>query len=137
MKKIIILMCGLLLTCNVVGEEVKRAEEGLLDTLRKKIEMLMPKKKLQTTTAVGGVRGSKADANELYWKGEKGEEGIDADELAAFDEALALAEAGEMVAAEKELSSFIKSYPYSQLREDAEQALVYVKERHPLPKQKN
>lgn len=133
MKKIIVLMLSLLLTSNAVAEEEKKAEEGLLDSLRKKIEMLMPKKKLQTTTAVGGVRGSKADANELYWKGEKGEEGINADELAAFDEALALAEAGEMDAAEKGLSAFIKSYPSSQLREDAEQALVYVKERAPLP----
>lgn len=133
MKKIMILMLGLLLTTNALAEEEKKAEEGLLDALRKKIELLMPKKKLQTTTAVGGVRGSKADANELYWKGEKGEEGIDADELAAFDEALARAEAGEMEEAEKELESFIKSYPSSQLREDAEQALVYVKERAPLP----
>jgi TolA-binding protein len=136
MKKIIILMLGLLLTGNALAEEEKKEEEGLLDALRKKIELLMPKKKLQTTTAVGGVRGSKADANELYWKGEKGEEGIDADELAAFDEALALAEAGQMDAAEKELSAFIKSYPSSQLREDAEQALVYVKERAPLPQPK-
>lgn len=133
MKKIMILLLGLLLTANILAEEEKKAEEGLLDALRKKIELLMPKKKLQTTTAVGGVRGSKADANELYWKGEKGEEGIDADELAAFDEALAKAEAGEMEAAEKELKTFIKSYPASQLREDAEQALVYVMERAPLP----
>jgi TolA-binding protein len=134
MKKIIVLLLGLLLAGNTLAEEEKKAEEGLLDALRKKIEILMPKKKLQTTTAVGGVRGSKADANDLYWKGEKGEEGIDADELAAFDEALSLAEAGEMNKAEKQLVAFIKNYPGSQLREDAEQALVYVKERVPLPK---
>ncbi len=137
MKKITLLLLGLLLTGNGLAEEAKQAEEGLLDSLRKKIEMLMPKKKLQTTTAVGGVRGSKADANDLYWKGEKGEEGIDADELAAFDDALSLAESGEMVEAEKQLTAFLKKYPASQLREDAEQALVYVKERHPLPEQKN
>jgi TolA-binding protein len=134
MKKMIILLLGLLLTSNALADEERKAEEGLLDTLRKKIEMLMPKKKLQTTTAVGGVRGSKADANDLYWKGEKAEEGIDADELAAFDEALSLAEAGEMAAAEKGLKAFVKAYPSSQLREDAEQALVYVMERQPLPK---
>jgi TolA-binding protein len=133
MKKIMILMLGLLLTANAPADEEKKAEEGLLDALRKKIELLMPKKKLQTTTAVGGVRGSKADANDLYWKGEKKDEGIDADELAAFDEALALAESGEMIKAEKLLVAFIKNYPGSQLREDAEQALVYVKERAPLP----
>jgi TolA-binding protein len=134
MKKMIILLLGLLLTSNALADEERKADEGLLDTLRKKIEMLMPKKKLQTTTAVGGVRGSKADANDLYWKGEEAEEGIDADELAAFDEALSLAEAGEMAAAEKGLKAFVKSYPSSQLREDAEQALVYVMERQPLPK---
>lgn len=137
MKKITLLLLALLLTGSVLAEEAKQSEEGLLDSLRKKIEMLMPKKKLQTTTAVGGVRGSKADANDLYWKGEKGEEGIDADELAAFDDALSLAETGEMVEAEKQLTAFLKKYPTSQLREDAEQALVYVKERHPLPEQKN
>ncbi len=133
MKKTMILLLGMVLAGNALAEEEKKAEEGLLESLRKKIEILMPKKKLQTTTAVGGVRGSKADANELYWKGEKGEEGIDADELAAFDEALALAEAGEMAKAEEQLGAFIKNYPKSQLREDAEQALVYVKERAPLP----
>lgn len=136
MKKTMILLLGMMLTGNALAEEEKKAEEGLLDSLRQKIEMLMPKKKLQTTTAVGGVRGSKADANDLYWKGEKGEEGIDADELAAFDEALALAEAGEMEKAEAQLGAFIKDYPKSQLREDAEQAMVYVKERAPLPPQK-
>jgi len=136
MKKIIVLLLGMLLAGNALAEEAKKAEKGLLETLRNKIELLMPKKKLTATTAVGGVRGSKADANELYWKGEKGEEAIDAEELAAFDEALALAEAGEMEKAEKELAAFLKNYPGSQLREDAEQALVYVKERVPLPQPK-
>jgi TolA-binding protein len=76
---------------------------------------------------VGGVRGSLADAGELYWKGETSEQAIDAEELAAFDEALSYAEVGDMAVAEKGLAAFINNYPKSQLRADAEQALALVR----------
>jgi len=133
MKKAIILLLGLLLTGNVLAEEAVQEKESLFETLRKKIELLTPKKKLQTTTAVGGVRGSKADANDLYWKGEEKEGSIDAQELAAFDDALSQAEAGDMAAAEEKLAAFVEQYPQSQLREDAEKALAAVRDARSAP----
>ena len=39
---------------------------SLWERLRRKIELLTPKKKISTTTAVGGVRGAQADAEEVY-----------------------------------------------------------------------
>jgi len=133
MKKAIILLLGLLLVGNVLAEEKAQEKESLFETLRKKIELLTPKKKLQTTTAVGGVRGSKADANDLYWKGEEKDSGIDADELAAFDDALSQAENGNMAAAEEKLAAFVEKYPLSQLREDAEKALAAVRDARSAP----
>lgn len=131
MKKIILVIMGLLLGSNAHAADSK--EIGLFESLRQKIELLTPKKKLTTTTSVGGVRGSLADAGELYWKGEKTEQAIDADELFAFDEALSQAEAGDLVSAENGLSQFLNNYPQSQLRGDAEQALALLKESVNLP----
>lgn len=126
MKKVHLLILGLLLGSNAYAADSN--EVGLFESLRQKIELLTPKKKLTTTTSVGGVRGSLADAGELYWKGEKTEQAIDADELLAFDEALSQAEAGNRVSAEQGLSEFLLNYPQSQLHGDAEQALALLKE---------
>ena len=128
MKKATILLFALLLGFNALAAEDEKEEtSGLFESLRKKIELLTPKKKLTTTKAVGGVRGALADAGELYWKGEEAEPFIDADELAVFDGALSHAEAGDKAAAEQGLSEFLGAYPDSQLRSDAEQALAVVK----------
>jgi len=40
------------------------------EKLRKKINMFTPQKKLEATTAVGGVRGAQTEVNDVYWKGE-------------------------------------------------------------------
>lgn len=116
-----------ILLCFGSAHAADSASGGLFDGFRKKVESLTPKKKLQTTTAVGGVRGSQADAGELYWKGEITEQGIDAKELASFEAALSHAENGENELAEKALRSFMKEYPQSQLNGDAEQALALLK----------
>lgn len=120
-----IVIIGLALTTASYAADEKKG--ATFDAFRKKIELLTPKKKLQTTTAVGGVRGSKSDANELYWKGEMFGGAIDAEELAAFDEALTLAEAGNTAPAEKGLKAFMQKYPDSSLKADAEQALALLK----------
>lgn len=125
MKKLSLLILGLLLGSSAYAADGN--EVGLFESLRQKIELLTPKKKLTTTTSVGGVRGSLADADELYWKGEQAEQTIDAAELMAFDEALSQAEAGNQETAEKGLADFLTNYPESQLRGDAEQALALVK----------
>lgn len=97
---------------------------SLWERLRKKIELLTPKKKIGTTTAVGGVRGSLADADDVYWKGEASNQPIDADELAAFKKAIALVDAGDTAGAQAAFTDFVNKHPDSRLREDAETALA-------------
>lgn len=97
-------------------------EPSLWERLRKKIEIMTPKKKLSTTTAAGGVRGSLADADDVYWKGEAKD--IDATELTAFKNAIALVETGKTADAQAAFSDFIKQHPDSSLRGDAEAALA-------------
>jgi TolA-binding protein len=99
---------------------------SLWESLRKKIEAMTPKKKLSTTTAAGGVRGSLADADDVYWKGES--TAIDEDELGAFKKAMALVEAGNTAGAQTAFADFIKQNPGSPLRSDAEAALAQLKD---------
>ncbi len=99
-------------------------EPSLWERLRKKIELMTPKKKLSTTTAAGGVRGSLADADDVYWKGEAKAQTIDEDELAAFKKAMTLVETGNTAEAQSAFTDFIKLHPESSLKSDAEAALA-------------
>ena len=125
MKKLIALfvLLGIVLAVPAYSADDKQ-DGSLWERLRMKIELLTPKKKISTTTAVGGVRGSQADADDIYWKGEAKAQPIDADELAAFKKAISLAEAGDTEGAQNAFSDFLKKHPDSRLREDAEQALA-------------
>jgi TolA-binding protein len=93
------------------------------EMLRKKINMFTPQKKLEATTAVGGVRGAQTEANDVYWKGEANQL-INAEELAAFKKAEDLAEAGDMKQAQAAFAEFVKVHPDSPLRKEADQALA-------------
>lgn len=101
-----------------------KPDGSLWERLRKKIELLTPKKKISATTAVGGVRGSLADADDVYWKGEANNQSIDADELAAFKKAMALVDSGDVAGAQAAFNDFLSKHPDSRLREDAESALA-------------
>jgi len=101
-----------------------KPEQSLWERLRKKIEVMTPKKKLSTTTAAGGVRGSLADADDVYWKGEAKSQAVDSEELTAFKKAIALVDAGKTADAQVAFSDFIKQHPDSVLRGDAEAALT-------------
>lgn len=127
MKKSIVML--VLLGAALASQALFAGEEasGTLsfwEKLRKKIELLAPQKKVNATTAVGGVRGAQISADDTYWKGEKMAKPIDADELAAFEKAMALAESGETKQAHTAFSEFIKKSPDSPLRKDADQALA-------------
>lgn len=93
------------------------------EKLRKKLNMFTPQKKLEATTAVGGVRGAQTEVNDVYWKGEA-DQLINADELTAFKKATDLAETGDAKGAHAAFAEFVKSHPDSPLRKDAEQALA-------------
>jgi len=123
MKRVIALLVafGIALASPVQATD---QELSLWERLRKKIELLTPKKKLTTTTAAGGVRGSLADADDVYWKGEAKPVTIDEAELAAFGAAVALADEGKTEDAQLAFARFIKQYPDSTLRADAVAALA-------------
>lgn len=125
MKKLIALfvLLGVVLATPVYSADEKQ-DGSLWERLRRKIELLTPKKKIQTTTAVGGVRGAQADADDVYWKGEAKAQPVDSEELAAFKKALALADAGDVAGAQSAFADFLKKHPESRLRGDAEQALA-------------
>lgn len=109
------------------------AEEGTVwDQMKTRLESIAPQKKTTATTAVGGVRGAKDQAaDSLYWKSEermpeRAEEpspAIDETEYARFSEALQAASAGKRDEATTKFTAFLKDYPQSPLRPDAEEAL--------------
>lgn len=125
MKKLIALfvLLGVVLAAPAYAADEKQ-EGSMWERLRRKIELLTPKKKITTTTAVGGVRGSLADADDVYWKDEAKAQHIDAEELDAFKKAIALVDAGDVAGAQAAFSDFLKKHPDSRLREDAEMALA-------------
>jgi TolA-binding protein len=125
MKKTFIMLLGLCLISPMLYAD--DSSPGFWEMLRMKIEQLTPQTKLSTTTAVGGVRGAPAEANDLYWKGEAKPATIDADELAAFQKAMSLVDAGKKTEAQSAFSDFSKKYPDSPLRKDADQALAQLR----------
>ncbi len=122
MKKVIavLVLLGIALASPAQATD---QELSLWERLRKKIELLTPKKKLTTTTAAGGVRGTMADAEDVYWKGEAKPVAVDENELAAFGKAITLVDAGNTAEAKTAFAEFIRQYPDSTLRADAEAAL--------------
>lgn len=70
------------------------------------------------------MRGSLADAEDVYWKGEKKGPQVDADELAAFKQAMDMVGAGKQAEAQDAFAAFIKQHPDSSLKADAEAALA-------------
>jgi len=128
MKKLIALFVLLGVVLATPAYSADDTQGGSLwERLRKKIELLTPKKKISTTTAVGGVRGAQADAEAVYWKGEAKAQPIDAEELAAFKNASSLVDAGDMAGGQAAFADFVKKHPDSRLKEDAEQALAQLK----------
>jgi TolA-binding protein len=97
---------------------------GFWEKLRMKVEQMTPQKKLATTTAVGGVRGSAVEASDVYWKGEAKPQSIDSDELTAFQKAMTLVEAEQKEQAQAAFTEFAKAYPNSLLKADADQAMA-------------
>lgn len=124
MKKLI----TLLLACGVATAFAQSGQgdswTGFWERLRMKIEQMTPQKKLGSTTAVGGVRGAAVEATDVYWKGEAKPQSIDADELGAFQKAMALVEAEQKDQAKAAFAEFSKTYPNSPLKADADQVMA-------------
>jgi TolA-binding protein len=124
------LMVPLLLLSMALGSQTLHAEGknddslGFWEKLRVKLEQMAPQKKVSATTAVGGVRGAKVVADDVYWKGESAATVVDADELEAFKTAMALAAGGEQAKAQAAFAEFVTKNPDSPLRKEADQALA-------------
>jgi TolA-binding protein len=135
MKKLLLVIASLSL-CTAMAQ-AQPAASGKADSwssfweaLRMKIEQLTPQKKLGTTTAVGGVRGAAVEVSDVYWKGESKPQSIDADELTAFQKAVALVETDQKDKARAAFADFNKAYPSSALKADADQAMARLAAAH-------
>lgn len=136
MKKITMLfLLGLVLGSQTLyaaekgDSKQKAAEKGdskqsFWHKLRIKIESMTPQKKTSVTTATGGVRGAPVSTEEMYWKNEATGQMIAAEELETFKNAMKLADSDDKAQAHAAFAEFIKKYPGSSLRKDADQALA-------------
>ena len=127
MKKLTVLIAllSIALSTQVISAEVKNDNTpSFWEKLRAKIEQMAPQKKVTATTAVGGVRGAKMAVDDVYWKGEKAVQAVDADELESFTKAMSLATSGEQSKAQAAFTEFVSKNPDSPLRKDADQALA-------------
>ena len=126
MKKLTILfLLGLCLGSPTLhaGESADKPM-SFWDMLRAKIESFTPQKKSSVTTATGGVRGSQVASDDIYWKSEASSEIVSAAELESFTKAVKLTDTNDQAQAKTAFSEFIKKYPDSVLRKDADQALA-------------
>ncbi len=129
MKKIFMLFLGFFLIASVSFADDKKTDKDLSfwEKLRKKIEMITPKKKLPVTTAVGGVRGIKNEsADTLYWKGTEDGVAVSEEELEIFKTAIQFAEEDQVKESMAIFEKFIKDFPDSPLCEDARKAVAII-----------
>jgi TolA-binding protein len=114
-----------------VAEEPAKKESSFSDWLKsmqQKVSQLVPKKSVPMTTGVAGVRGAKEDTHaKLYWKGKKGDETVNEEELTEFREGLERAAKGDTPGAIHEFDEFLKLYPDSALVPDVKKALDMAK----------
>ncbi|MEO7623878.1 MAG: hypothetical protein ABIS30_12535 [Gallionella sp.] len=125
MKKFaVLLMLGLMFGSQSLYADERSGTLSFWDMLRSKLESFTPKKKVTATNATGGVRGAAVASEDVYWKDESTGQTMDSEELDAFKKAVKLIDTGEKGQAKTAFSEFIKKYPNSALRKDADQALV-------------
>jgi TolA-binding protein len=114
--------------------EVLKAEErsglqSLLDEMWSRLRQYGPKlsvKESEKTTVVAGVRGAESTASTLtpYWKGDKTRDPVFVAEVNAFNAAQTLAEHADYPAASTAFEKFLKDYPASTLKPNAEFGLA-------------
>ena len=119
---------------NAPRVEVQKAEErsglqNLLDEMWSRLRQYGPKLSVQEsekTTVVAGVRGAESTASTLkpYWKGDKTNDPAYVAEINAFNSAQALAERDDYPAAAAAFEKFLKDYPASTLKPNAEFGLA-------------
>lgn len=126
MKKITMLfLLGLALGSQALyAADKSDSTKSFWEKLRVKIESMTPQKKTTVTTATGGVRGAPESTQDLYWKNEATGQVIADEELEAFKKAMELTGMDDKAKAKAAFAEFVKNYPESSLRKDADQALT-------------
>ena len=114
--------------------EIQKAEErsglqNMLDEMWSRLRQYGPKlsaREAEKTTIVAGVRGAESTASTLtpYWKGDKTRDPAYVAEVNAFNSAQALAERDDYPAAAAAFEKFLKDYPASTLKPNAEFGLA-------------
>ena len=121
---LILILIGLVCDSQILYADEPGGTTSFWENLRNKLESFTPREKTtSTTTATAGVRGAPMASDDMYWKGEASSQTIDSDELEEFKKAIALVDSGDKKQAQNAFSEFIKKYPDSPLRKDADQAL--------------
>jgi TolA-binding protein len=127
-KLTILLLLGFALGSQALyAGEKSDSTQSFWDMLRIKLESLTPQKRVTATNATGGIRGAAVASEDVYWKNEATGQTIDSDELDAFKKAVKLIDIGDKGQAKTAFSEFIRKYPNSSLRKDADQALAFSK----------
>ena len=114
--------------------EVQKAEErsglqSLLDEMWSRLRQYGPKlsvKETEKTTVVAGVRGAESTTSTLtpYWKGDKTKDPAYVAEVNAFNGAQTLAERADHPAASAAFEKFLKDFPHSTFKPNAEFGLA-------------
>lgn len=114
--------------------EIQKAGErsglqNLLDEMWSRLRQYGPKlsvKETEKTTVVAGVRGAESTASTLtpYWKGDKTRDPAFVAEVNAFNGAQTIAERDDYPAAAAAFEKFLKDYPASSLKPNAEFGLA-------------
>ena len=125
---------GMLALCaaSAAAQKAEQKESGYSSwfrDLQKKIDVIAPRKSLNVSTGVAGVRGAKDENGKakMYWKGKKGDEPVTEAELKEFKEAIDFAAKDDKANAVRELEEFMKQYPDSALIPDAKKGLDLLK----------
>jgi len=99
-----------------------------LNGLQKKIEQIVPRKSVPLSSGVGGVHGPAEDSQvKLYWKGNKDDDTVTAEELLKFKSAVDAAAKNDRAGSIKGLEEFMKQYPDSALIPDAKKTVDMMK----------
>lgn len=126
MKKLIMLLfVGLVFGSQVIYAAGQDDTMSFWAMLRNKLESLTPQNRVTATSATGGVRGAPMASEDMYWKGDASAQTVDSVELEAFKKAVAFIDLGDKKQAQTAFSEFIRKYPNSSLRKDADQALAF------------
>jgi len=112
------------------GVQVQKVEnesvfKGLLGQLWSKLRAYGPKLSARNETQptmIAGVRGAESTGTSLkpYWKDDRTNDPAYAQEIAAYNSASQLAETGKFTQAAEAFDSFLKTYPASTLRANAQ-----------------